>query len=506
MKLCILEDRYDGSSSPMADYDPQSHPAYYFSAHTWERHYVTKANGVGRVMELARHGFDVFVNLCDGAWEEDRPGIEIVQTLEKLNVPFTGADSTFYDPARETMKRVAHYYGISTPRGVFAHDSDDIERAARSLRFPLIVKHPNSYSSIGLTPASRVETASQLRQQAAIAFEEFGSALIEEFIDGREFTVLIAENVDDPNDPIAFEPLEFRFPEGETFKHFDMKWKTYHDMWGEPLEERDGLTDRLKQMSKDFFVGLRGTGYGRCDIRMDREGNLYMLEINPNCGVFYGPEDPGSADFILQFDPRGHGRFIDAILQAAFNRVAPPSKWTLRRDGDESYGMFASRNIDEGELIEPFEERPHVLVSRSHVEEHWDERRKGWFVRFAYPITDEIYVMWNDDPDEWKPINHSCDPNAWLEGLDLAARRDIRKDEEITVDYATFCNELMDPFECTCGSPDCRKVIRGTDHLHPFVERYGDHVSDYVRVKRSVLNDERGEREDVGRSRTRSIE
>ena len=38
-----------------------------------------------------------------------RPGIEIVQAIEKLNVPFNGADSVFYDPSRETMKRVAHY-------------------------------------------------------------------------------------------------------------------------------------------------------------------------------------------------------------------------------------------------------------------------------------------------------------------------------------------------------------------------------------------------------------
>lgn len=502
MKLCILEDRYDGSSSPMASYDPPSEPEHYFSAYKWERHFLTKANGVGKVIELAQQGFDVFVNLCDGAWEEDRPGIEIVQTLEKLNLPFTGADSTFYEPSREIMKRVAHYYGIPAPPGVFASSIEDVERAAQTLRFPLIVKHPNSYSSIGLTPASRVQTAEELRRQAEIAFEEFGSALIEEFIEGREFTVLVAENVDDPTDPIVFEPVEFRFPEGETFKHFDIKWKTYHDMWGEPLEDQDRLVERLKAVSKDFFVGLRGTGYGRCDLRMDSDGRLYMLEINPNCGVFYGPDDPGSADFILRFDPRGHETFVDAIVRAAFNRVVAPSKWTLRLDGGQSYGMYATRDIEEGELIEPFEERPHVLVSRSHVEQEWDERRKGWFTRFAYPISDEIYVMWSDDPEEWKPVNHSCDPNAWLEGLDLVARRRIPIGEEITVDYATFCNELMDAFDCTCGSPDCRRVIRGTDHLQPFVERYGDHVSDYIREKRKYLTDG----EDVTYSRTRSIE
>lgn len=500
MKLCILEDAYDGSSSPMAEYDPPSEPEHFFGCHEWERHFITKANGVGTVMELSRQGFDVFVNLCDGAWEEDRPGIEIVQTLEQLNVPFTGADSTFYDPTREMMKRVAHYYGIRTPAGVFAHEDADIERAAETLRFPLIVKHPNSYSSIGLTPASRVETPRALREQCAAAFESFGSALIEEFVDGREFTVLVAENPDDPYEPVVYEPVEFRFPKGETFKHFDMKWKTYHDMWGEPFDDKEGLTERLKTMSKDLFVGLRGTGYGRCDVRMDEQGVLYMLEINPNCGVFYGPDDPGSADFILQYDPAGHKGFVETIVRAAFNRVVPPPAWTVRFDEGRSYGVFATRDIPSGEIVERYEERPHVLVSRSHVEAQWDERHLDWFERFAYPLTDEIYVMWADDPAEWKPINHACDPNAWLNGLNLTARRRISKGEQITVDYATFCNESMRSFECDCGSPDCRRVIRGTDYLEPFVDRYGDHVSDYVDKKRKALR--YGERHPVDGRRT----
>ena len=503
MKLCILEDNYGGSSSPMAGYDPPSEPEHYFAAHEWERHFLTKADGVRRVIELARQGFDAFVNLCDGAWEEDRPGIEIVQTLEKLNVPFTGADSRFYDPTREMMKRVSHYAGIPTPAHVFADSRQDVDRAAATLRFPLIVKHPNSYSSIGLTPASRVETPEALRRQCAIAFQQFGSALIEEFIDGREFTVLVAENADDPSSPIVYEPVEFHFPEGETFKHFDMKWKNYHNMWGEPFDDRDGLIERLKKMSSDLFVGLRGTGYGRCDLRMDSDGRLYMLEINPNCGVFYGPDDPGSADFILQYDPAGHAGFVDAILAAARNRVKAPPRWTIRYDKGLAYGMYAARLIPRGELVERFEERPHVLVSRSHVEANWDEAQQESFARFAYPLTDEVYVMWSDDPEHWKPLNHACDPNAWLEGLDLVARRDIEQGEEITVDYATFCNESMRAFECECGSPDCRQLIRGTDYLMPFVDRYGHHVSDYVRTKRRVYGDGDERRVAVGRKRSR---
>ena len=51
--------------------------------------------------------------------------------------------------------------------------------------------------------------------------------MVEEFIEGREFTCLVAENPDDPENPITFKPVEFIFPEGESFKHYDMKWVEY---------------------------------------------------------------------------------------------------------------------------------------------------------------------------------------------------------------------------------------------------------------------------------------
>jgi hypothetical protein len=125
-----------------------------------------------------------------------------------------------------------------------------------------------------------------------------------------------------------------------------------------------------------------------------------------------------------------------------------------------------------------------VLVSKAHVRDHWNATQKALFARYAYPITDEVYAMWSSDPEQWKPINHSCDPNAWLEGLNLTARRRIAAGEQITLDYGTFCNESLEPFTCTCGSAECRGMIRGTDYLSAHIGRYNGHVSDYVRSKR----------------------
>ena len=206
-----------------------------------------------------------------------------------------------------------------------------------------------------------------------------------------------------------------------------------------------------------------------------------MLEINPNCGIFYPSEAEGCADLILLNDERGHEHFVNLILQSAIKHVSL-KPWKRAFDPDHGYRIVATRDISKDELIFKHEEQEHHLVSLSHVMNTWSEEEKRWFRQYAWPISDEIYVMWSPDPDEWTPINHSCDPNAWLTGLNVTARKPIRSGEEITLDYATFCNEIMEPFSCKCGANDCRELIKGTDYRSNFVrEKYGEHVSAYVK-------------------------
>ena len=245
----------------MKDYDPLSDVVRHLEGHHCETVYIDKVKAVRQVIELVRRDFDVFINLCDGAWDEDRAGIEVVQTLERLGAPFTGATSNFYEPTREMMKRVCHFWGIKAPAYVLAADTQSVELAATTLRFPLITKHPNSYSSIGLTNESRVETVAALHAQAEKMIAQFGSTLIEEFIEGREFSVLVAENAGNELEPFAYHPVEFRFPKGETFKHFDLKWKDYETMVCVQCDD-DELAERLQDMSRKLFIGLNGAGYG----------------------------------------------------------------------------------------------------------------------------------------------------------------------------------------------------------------------------------------------------
>ena len=156
MKLAVLHPSYEGSSSPFKDLESECDPARYLPEHAWSNFRIAKATAARQISEIARMGFDAVVNLCDGAWDEDRAGIEVVHALERLNVAFTGAGSAFYDPTREAMKMACHSAGVDFPAYLMTQSAEDAERAVELLRFPMIVKHPHSYSSIGLTPSSRV--------------------------------------------------------------------------------------------------------------------------------------------------------------------------------------------------------------------------------------------------------------------------------------------------------------------------------------------------------------
>lgn len=486
MRICLLTDQ-DLDADPFDPDDWPCDPRPFLPDAEWTLLTLEKESAVAQIIEASREGYDVFFNLCDGAWDEGRVGVEVVQTLEWLDIPFTGAAPEFYEPSREAMKRVCRAWGIDTPEYVIARTTSEVDHAAATLRFPLFVKHPSSYASNGLTEHSRVETPEALHERAGEMMHHYGAALVEEFIEGTECTVLVGENASDPGCPFTYQPIQYAFPAGETFKHYELKWVNYGGLDAFPVAD-PVLEARLRDAASRFFQGMRGTGFGRCDIRVDAEGRPFMLEINPNCGIYYPLSDPGSADLCLAHDPAGHELFTERLVEAAFARHARRRRpWrVLPRPGGD-YGIFATRAIADGERVLIFEEQPHHLVTRSHVERHWSTRRQDWFRRYAWPLTDEVWVTWSDDPEHWRPINHSCDPNAWLEGLDVVARRAVAEGEEITLDYATFYDERMPAFACSCGSDTCRGTIRGDDWRRAFMALYGEHVSDHIRRKRVRL-------------------
>ncbi|MBE0670671.1 MAG: ATP-grasp domain-containing protein [Anaerolineales bacterium] len=313
MYICVLTSTPDDDDIP---YDPSP----YMSGYRWKQHHVQPTDVEKQIKTLMDEGVDVFVNLCDGTPDDALSGIALVHALEKYNAAFTGADSKFFDPTRDEMKNAAKRVSVPTPNWIFVNRAEDAEKVAKRLKFPMLVKPPHGYASVGIRRKSRVENLEQLREQIAAEVEEFGRALIEEFIEGREFTCLIAEDPDKPAAPITVKPVEFIFPDGESFKHYDMKWVEYEKMSVAAVTDPK-IEKVLREQTMRVFKELGGNGYARCDYRMDANGDIYMLEINPNCGIFYPPHEPGSADFSLMNDKNiNHTKFMKLIIRSGQRR------------------------------------------------------------------------------------------------------------------------------------------------------------------------------------------
>ncbi|HEY1016448.1 MAG TPA: SET domain-containing protein-lysine N-methyltransferase [Herpetosiphonaceae bacterium] len=103
----------------------------------------------------------------------------------------------------------------------------------------------------------------------------------------------------------------------------------------------------------------------------------------------------------------------------------------------------------------------------------------GW----SYSQVDEDRFLFAPASDMDYFINHSCDPNIWLEdGLRLVARRPIAAGEELRGDYATWDCESASPIDpCQCGVASCRRVVSGADWRRPELQaRYAGHVLPFL--------------------------
>jgi D-alanine-D-alanine ligase len=318
VRICLLTTQ-DLDADPFPKDDWPCDPRPFLPEATWRVATLKKRTCIEQVTRLIREGFDLFFNLCDGAADQDVPGIEVVETLERHGVPFTGATSDYYEPTRVQMKAACRIEGIATPAYLIARDVVDAERALAKLRLPMFVKHYSSYASVDLSRHSRVRTPAGLRRQVRKFVSRHGAALIEEFVEGTECTVLVAENPDDPLRPKTYTPIQYRFPAGESFKHAKLKWVDYDRLSSYPVAD-PALAARLRDEAARLFLALRGASFGRCDFRVDRAGTPHLLEINPNCGVFYPPTDPGSADICLAHDPDGHEGFTRLLVASALRR------------------------------------------------------------------------------------------------------------------------------------------------------------------------------------------
>lgn len=460
MKVCVLQPDYSTTGVDYKNYDPPRDLNPLLPGHEVHTVFLNKLTTYKQLKQLSKEGYDIFVNLCEGYLEWEVPSIDVIYTMELLNLPFTGPSTQLYDPPKELMKYLAYCEAVKTPGYVIIHELRDVDEAVKHLQFPLFVKPAKAGDSLGVDELSLVHNKIELQQKCISILDEYGPLLVEEYIAGREFTVLVAANADEHSCTV-FRPVEYIFPEGRSFKTYALKTSELHPDCNVPCDD-PGLDRELRAATERIFKGFNGLGYARLDFRVNDKKEIYFLEINFTCSVFYTDGFEGSADYILKHDGIGQSGFLQHIIQEGIARHRRKIKpYVMKGNSIAGYGIYASRDIRQDEIIFKGEGRSQRIITKRFVEKNWNEEEKLHFRRYAYPVSEELFILWDDDPSEWAPQNHSCDPNTAFDGLNVLALKPIQKGEELTLDYAQFLDENMEPFHCQCKAASCRGLVTG---------------------------------------------
>ncbi len=230
----------------------------------------------------------------------------VVSYLELLRLPYTGCNPRGLMLARDKAltKKVLSFHHIPYPEFIDVPQGRMVKRP-KWLTFPLIVKSVNEEASLGISQASIVEDDDKLSERVAFVHDSVGSgALIERYIEGREFYVGIIGNGQLQVLPV-WELIMDKLPEdAKRIATERVKWnRKYQQKYGITSREADNLpegkADEIQNLAKRVYRALGLSGYARIDMRMDGDGQLYVLEANPNPQI---AEDEDFADSAKKAD------------------------------------------------------------------------------------------------------------------------------------------------------------------------------------------------------------
>ena len=158
------------------------------------------------------------------------------------------------------------------------------------------------------------------------------------------------------------------------------------------------------------------------------------------------------------------------------------------RDVTGGKAVFARDVIEPGELIAVWSGR---IVSADELDELSEQIR-----RHTVQVEEGLYLASYASDEGPDFINHSCEPNAGLDGqIAIVALTRVQPGEEVTIDYAMCDGSSYDEFECACGSPICRGRVTGDDWRNPVLwERYAGHFSPYLERRIKALTRRRFKR------------
>ena len=313
----------------IAEYDSEETVAALRAALESGGHQVLPLEADETIMEQLRvHRPDVVFNIAEGLRGESRES-HVPAICEMLGLHYTGSGpltlASCLNKAR--TKEVLMHHGIPTPRfQVMVSAADPVSEA---LRYPLIVKLLHEGSSMGLSPASVVDDEPALRRQVAHVIETYREpVLVEEFIEGREFTIGLLGNhpprvlpiteviFDSPRGIVLFEvdPAVAAHMQKEAIDYSRLPYMRHTSVCPAPVDAE--LQARIEARAVEAFTALGCRDWGRLEMRLGADDELYVLELNPIAGIDPSYWLPASAEVA----GLSYAEFVNAILDHALQR------------------------------------------------------------------------------------------------------------------------------------------------------------------------------------------
>lgn len=246
---------------------------------------------------LSRCDADLIFNLTESFDGDDTKEMNVVAYIDLLGLRYTGAGphAVFLAQDKATAKKIFAFHGIKTP--FFATSYRGRIEHAHDISFPLIVKPTWEDGSIGIDAGAVVKNVKEMMERVEYIQDEFDSpALIEEYIEGREIYAGVLGNYERAQVLPLIELDLSRLPEGTPkIASYDVKFEKNTEAYkltkSQVAEDLDEATvERLSETALAAFRALKLRDYGRIDMRLAPNGDVYVIEANPNPWLASGQE------------------------------------------------------------------------------------------------------------------------------------------------------------------------------------------------------------------------
>jgi D-alanine-D-alanine ligase len=240
------------------------------------------------LLALARLECDLVFNLTESFGADDTADFKIAGFLELVGKKYTGSGTHGLMLAQDKAiaKKIFAFHGIHTP--VFAKSFRGRLDFSHDLQFPVIVKPAREDGSIGIEFSAVVNSIRELMERMDWLHAHFDSpVLIEEYIEGREMYVGILGN----DKPEALPVVELdlsKLPDGTPrIAAAEVKWakgtKAYRDTKSAVVTDLpEDTVLALQQTAIAAYQALELRDYGRVDMRLQPNGRVQVIEVNPN--------------------------------------------------------------------------------------------------------------------------------------------------------------------------------------------------------------------------------